>query len=62
MYCVFKEADLHLGVTLATPSRFQIADFPSYWYQGPFSTLIPYPIETFNLAASFKPLSYKVPS
>ena len=49
-----------MSTTIGTPTRYRNADFTASWFYGPFSTLLPYPRETFNLAASFEPLSYKV--
>ena len=55
-----KEADYFLSTTIATSSRVKKVDFPSSWAYAPFSTLLPYPRETLDMAASFKPLSYEV--
>ena len=57
---ISKEADYSLSASYATPTHFQQADFPVNWWYGPFSTLIPYPKDTTNFLASFKPLSYQV--
>ena len=50
-----------MSSSLATSYRFPKVDYPAAWHYGPFGTLLPYPKETINLAASFKPLSYGVP-
>ena len=55
-----KEADYLLSTSVATSDRLQKVDYPTSWAFQPFSTLLPYPRETFDLAASFKPLSYEV--
>ena len=57
---VFKEADFYLSSSLATISRIPKVDFPAAWSYWPASALLPYPKETFNLTASFEPLSYEV--
>ena len=49
-----------MSSSLATTYRFEKVDFPAAWSYWPASTLLPYPKETFNLAASFEPLSYEV--
>ena len=49
-----------LSTAIATLSRVKKVDFPASWSFGIFSTLLPYPRESFDLVASFKPLSYQV--
>ncbi len=49
-----------LSTTLGTPSRFEKADYAAAWNVSPFTTLLPYPRETFNLKASLKPFSSMV--
>ena len=58
---ITKEADYSISTAVATTSHLKQADFPAnfFWY-GSFSTLIPYPSETLNLAASFNPLLNEV--
>ena len=59
-YFFFKEADYLLSNTIPTSARLQKVDFTASWAYGDFSTLMPYPREELDLAASFKPLSYEV--
>ena len=57
---MYKEADFYMATSIATSYRLQKVDFPAAWTYGSFSTLLPYPRERINLAASFEPLSYEV--
>ena len=57
---ITKEADYSISTAVATTSHFKQADFPAYFWYEPFITLILYPSETLNLAASFKPLLNEV--
>ena len=58
---ISKEADYSLSNSIITPSKFQKVDFPSSFWYGSFSTLVPYPKEdTFDLSACLKPFSYMV--
>ena len=49
-----------MATSLATSYRLLKVDYPAAWYYGPFSTLLPYPKESINLAASFEPFSFEV--
>lgn len=49
-----------LSTTVATLARFQYVDYPTSYYEGPFSCIVPYPKEKLNLLASLKPLSHQV--
>ena len=60
MLRTFQEADYLLSTTIGTVSRFQYVDYPSFWYLGPFGTIVPYPKDKVNIAASLKPFSYEV--
>lgn len=59
MIISLQEADFFLSTAIVTPSRFKYVDFPASWYSGPFSLIVPYPKETLNLTALFKPFSYE---
>ena len=49
-----------LSNTIGTSTRLKYVDYPAPWTIGLFYVLIPYPKETLNIAAWFKPLSYEV--
>ena len=49
-----------MSTTIANPIRIRKADFSVAWIFGPYSTLLPYPKEAVNFAATFEPLSYEV--
>ena len=37
-----------------------MVDFPANWWHGPYATLLPYPTQSVDIAASLKPLSLPV--
>ena len=49
-----------MASAVVNPFRFAKVDFPAAWAYWPISTLLPYPKETIDLAACFKPLTYEV--
>lgn len=49
-----------MTTSLATAYRLPKVDYPAAWAYIGLSTLLPYPKETTDLAASFKPFSYEV--
>ncbi len=49
-----------ISTAIGTSERYAKVDYPSYWYFGPFGSLVPYPKEHVNLAAALRPLSYEV--
>ena len=57
---LLKETDYYLASASGNPSRFAKVDFPAACAYWPISTLLPYPKETIDLAACFKPLKFEV--
>ena len=58
--CSIKEADFYLSSVLINRVNLPKIDYSAAWAYWPFSTLLPYPKERLNLAASLEPFSYEV--
>lgn len=55
-----KDVDWLVGVILMTADRNQLFDFPYPWAFDYASLILPYPTESANTDAPFKPYTYPV--
>ena len=60
MDCCSQEVDYVLSSAVPLPNRLKYVDYPTNWFNGPFSCLVPYPTNPVNISATIEPLNWQV--